>query len=53
MVKSLLIEDEIHEMIKNKIKEIKDKYGIEPRISDLVNKVLRENVQKYDIKEAI
>lgn len=49
MSKTAFIEDDVHEMVKSKQKEIKQKHGIEPRISDIINKILRENIQSFDI----
>lgn len=49
MSKTAFIEDDIHQMVLDKQKEIKQKYGVDIRISDVVNKTLRENISKFDI----
>ena len=51
MSKTVLIEDNIHETIIAKRKEMKEKYKVELKISDIVNTVLENNIQNYDIKE--
>lgn len=51
MSKTVQIEDNIHNMIIDKRKEIKERYKVELKISDIVNKILENNIQNYDIKE--
>ena len=50
MVKSLLIDDIIHEMIIDKQTELKNKYNIDIKISSIVEFILKKEVPKYDIK---
>lgn len=50
MVKTVILEDNVHEMIKKRKEELKEKYKIEIKISDIVNNILIDNVDKYDLK---
>ena len=49
MSKTILVEEDVHEMIINKRKEMKEKHKVELRISDIVNTVLKNNVNNYEI----
>ena len=50
MSKTVLIEDDTHELITNKQKELKDKYGIDIRLAFIINNILKQHIQEYDIK---
>lgn len=43
------INDDIHKLIEEKQKELIQKYGIEIKIEDIINKILKENIQTFDI----
>lgn len=49
MVKSLIIEDNIHELIIEKQAELKKKYNVDIKISSIVESILMKEVPKYDI----
>lgn len=48
-MKTLKVKDEIHEMIINKVKEIKDQYGLRITIESIVYSVLKNGISNYDV----
>lgn len=46
-MKTLRIDDHTHELITNKINEIKDQYGISITIESIVTSVLKSGIPKY------
>ncbi len=51
MTKTLRIEDETHEMLTEKIKELKNLYGVSVTIESVVNAVLRKGIPTYIIEK--
>lgn len=46
--KPIIIDDDVHKMIKDKIREIKYKYKVEVRLSDITNRLLKEHIKHFD-----
>lgn len=49
MSKTVLIENDTHELIVNKQKEMKEKYGVDIRLASIINDVLKRHIRKYDL----
>lgn len=46
-MKTVRIEDETHELLKNKVKELKDQYGVDITIESIANSVLKNGLTDY------
>lgn len=51
MSKTVLIEDDTHELIVNKQKEMKEKYGVDIKLASIVNNVLKRHIREYDLRQ--
>lgn len=49
-MKTALLEDDIHKMVVDKQQEIKHTIGIEPKLSDIINKLIRDNIQNFELQ---
>lgn len=47
--KTAAIEQDVHDMVMKKQKDIKDRRGVTLQVSEIINSVLRDNISKYDI----
>jgi len=51
MSKTVLIENDTHELIVNKQKEMKEKYEVDIKLSSIVDNVLKRHIREYDITQ--
>lgn len=49
MVKTAVIHDDVHELIVNKKNQLKEKYHVDIQIADIINNVIRKNIDKFDL----
>lgn len=47
--KTAAIEQDVHELVIKKQKDIKDLRGVTVQVSEIINSILRDNISKYDI----
>lgn len=50
MVKTAVIHDDVHELIVNKKNQLKEKYQVDIQITDIINNIIRKNIDKFDLK---
>lgn len=51
MAKTAVIHDDVHELIVNKKNELKQKYSVDIQITDIINNIIRKNIDKFDLEK--
>lgn len=50
MPKTAVIYDDVHLLVVNKKTELKEKYGFDVQISDIINNLIKKNIDKFDLE---
>ena len=49
MIKTVQIDESIHKLIVDKQKDIKERKGINIQMRDIVERLIKDNIDKFDI----